>query len=664
VRKTDQLRSVLAILLVTAFFSRVLVAAPSDQVRGSLVITVADYFAENRSETRYFIEDQSQPGRTYELLFAAKPPDNLRTGMVVTGRGHIHAGSLEGAEIEATESHPSTSSPSTGMSLPAFTPVSGVQKTLVYVLQSATPQNNFSDSQLNDIMFAQSGMSVNTLYRENSFGSVSFAGDVVGPYTITVPTTCDTSSIRPQADQAATAAGVDISVYPRRVYMMPKEMQQFCNYGGVSTVGGNPGLSWINTGYYFPTDSNIYGILQHELGHQLGMSHAQAIKPDGSLDEYGDTSCLMGGGLYSLISFNVPHLIQEGWLPLSNIQQVSVSGIYQVAFAEQQTTSVQALQIVPPGTADALYVSYRQPHGQDSNLPPAFVGGASIHYWNVSGDKTQLATFYPWGGALSDGQTYTSPNGNLSIEQISHTSTNVTLNVAMLGSSVDAIGAVTNAASFTANSLSPGSIATIWGTNLATSTAQAGSTPLPIALGLATVTVNGIPAPLIYASSLQINFQIPYRVPVGTANLVVSVGGLSIPPFSTSVQTASPGIFEFGSNRAVAQNPDYSLNNSNNPVAAGSYITAYLTGIGPLDNPVGDGTPAPAAPLSHATSTFSATIGSQNANVIFLGLTPGFVGLAQANITIPSLPSGNYPLVITVNGVASNGPLVTVAATP
>jgi uncharacterized protein (TIGR03437 family) len=376
----------------------------------------------------------------------------------------------------------------------------------------------------------------------------------------------------------------------------------------------------------------------------------------------------MGGGIYSFVSFNVPHLIQEGWLPLSNIQQVSVSGIYQVAFAEQQTTFVQSLQIVPPGTTDALYVSYRQPHGQDANLQSAalgaFLGGASIQYWNGSTYKTQLATFYPWGGALSDGQTYTSPNGNLSISQVSHSSTNVTLNVAFLGSSVDAIGAVTNAASFTAGSLSPGSIATIWGTNLATSTAQAGSIPLPIALGFATVTVNGIPAPLIYASSLQINFQIPYRVPVGAASLVVGVGGLSIPPFSTSVQTASPGIFEFGSNRAVAQNPDYSLNNSNNPVAAGSYITAYLTGIGPLDNPVPDGTAAPGTPLSRATSPFSATIGGQNANVFFLGLAPGFVGLAQANITIPSLPSGSYPLVITVNGVASNGPLVTVAGTP
>jgi len=88
-----------------------------------------------------------------------------------------------------------------------------------------------------------------------------------------------------------------------------------------------------------------------------------------------------------------------------------------------------------------------------------------------------------------------------------------------------------------------------------------------------------------------------------------------------------------------------------------------LTGQGPVDNPVADGVPAPDAPISHATSAYSATINGQNANVFFLGLAPGYVGLAQANITVPSsLASGDYPLIITVNGVQSNGPLITVSA--
>jgi uncharacterized protein (TIGR03437 family) len=37
------------------------------------------------------------------------------------------------------------------------------------------------------------------------------------------------------------------------------------------------------------------------------------------------------------------------------------------------------------------------------------------------------------------------------------------------------------------------------------------------------------------------------------------------------------------------------------------------------------------------------------------------VGLYQANIKVPQIAPGNYPLSITVNGVPSNGPVISVA---
>ena len=268
---------------------------------------------------------------------------------------------------------------------------------------------------------------------------------------------------------------------------------------------------------------------------------------------------------------------------------------------------------------------------------------------------TQIATVFPpsfqdVGLIANTAYTYQVK----ALDLASNVSPPATVAITTLPTAQISIGAVTNGASFTANSLSPGSIATIFGTNLAASVGPVGSIPLPMTLGGAAVTVNGIAAPLFYAGPLQINFQVPDETRVGTASVVVSVGGSSSAPFSVSVQAASPGIFQIG-------NPDYSLNDSNNPVAAGSYIIAYLTGQGPVDNPVADGMAAPEAPLSRATSPFSATIGGQNANVFFLGLAPGYVGLAQANIEIPSLPGGSYPLVVTVDGVPGNGLLVAVS---
>jgi uncharacterized protein (TIGR03437 family) len=75
-------------------------------------------------------------------------------------------------------------------------------------------------------------------------------------------------------------------------------------------------------------------------------------------------------------------------------------------------------------------------------------------------------------------------------------------------------GGVVNAASFAAvdgpsHAVVPGAIASIFGRNLAASTARADSYPLPRMLGGASVTVNGAAAPLFYASPSQINFQVP-----------------------------------------------------------------------------------------------------------------------------------------------------------
>jgi len=134
------------------------------------------------------------------------------------------------------------------------------------------------------------------------------------------------------------------------------------------------------------------------------------------------------------------------------------------------------------------------------------------------------------------------------------------------------------------------------------------------------VTIAGQTLPFFYASSTQLNVQLPWNLPAGANSVTVSSGGLSATA-AFNVVTAAPGIFTYGSNLAVAQNQDYTLNTASNPAEAGSYVTAYLTGIGPLDNPV---------------------------------------GLAQADIQIPpGLAPGTYPIQIQMGSFLSNAPLIT-----
>ncbi len=71
---------------------------------------------------------------------------------------------------------------------------------------------------------------------------------------------------------------------------------------------------------------------------------------------------------------------------------------------------------------------------------------------------------------------------------------------------------VVNAASFLPAPIPPGGIISLFGSNLASSTASADSIPLPTTLAGTTLRLNGVAAPLFYASPTQINFQTPWEL--------------------------------------------------------------------------------------------------------------------------------------------------------
>jgi len=207
----------------------------------------------------------------------------------------------------------------------------------------------------------------------------------------------------------------------------------------------------------------------------------------------------------------------------------------------------------------------------------------------------------------------------------------------------------------------PGSIASVFGAGLASGTASASGYPLATAMEDASVSVGGVLAPLVYVSPGQIDFQVPSSVKSGAVNVIVKGPGGSSNSWSMTVTAQAPAIYQYGTNHAVAQNSDGGLNGDSAPAAAGSVITVYLTGQGAVNNPVADGAATPLSPTSSANGTATATIGPANAPVQFLGLAPEFAGLAQANIQVPALPSGDYPLVITIGGFVSASAVVSVS---
>jgi uncharacterized protein (TIGR03437 family) len=223
------------------------------------------------------------------------------------------------------------------------------------------------------------------------------------------------------------------------------------------------------------------------------------------------------------------------------------------------------------------------------------------------------------------------------------------------------IGGVANAASYEAQALAPGSLVAIFGTELSMITASAPSVPLPVSLADVSIQVNGFPAPLLYISPGQINAQLPAELSEGTAQMVVSVAGVPSAAFNIDIQASAPGIFT-ASGTAAAINLDGGVNGPTEPVPVGSAISVFLTGTAPLEANVVDGAAALPGSTANAAANVSATLGGEPAPVLYAGPAPNFVGLIQVNLTVPALPTGSFPLVITVNGKATNPALVYVQA--
>jgi uncharacterized protein (TIGR03437 family) len=210
--------------------------------------------------------------------------------------------------------------------------------------------------------------------------------------------------------------------------------------------------------------------------------------------------------------------------------------------------------------------------------------------------------------------------------------------------------ALVNAASYD-TTVAPGSIAALFGSELTALGSQSATTvPLPNSLAGLSVKINGLTAPLFFASANQVNLQVPSGVAPGTANIEVFNGSATTPvgTGTVTVAEAAPGLFTAdlsGKGQVIALNADYSRNADfdrfpgSRPEITSSYVTIYATGIGNTNPLVADGQAAPGTP-AEATGTTSVTIGGVAAQVLFSGLAPGLVGLWQINAVLPaSLPT-------------------------
>jgi uncharacterized protein (TIGR03437 family) len=234
------------------------------------------------------------------------------------------------------------------------------------------------------------------------------------------------------------------------------------------------------------------------------------------------------------------------------------------------------------------------------------------------------------------------------------------------------LGVVNNATFEGGEPLAQGVIAAVFGDQfLFGDPVQAASLPLSSSLGGVRVLVNEQPAPVYYVSYGQINFQVPYDAALGEAVVRVEGAGGRSNGVSVTVARFVPrllrlGIGDYGIITNASQGGSFPIPVTpglpSAPAKVGDVLTIYAIGLGPTTPATNSGAGAPADPLARVVPAPKAYFGGGlidkgvEAEPLFVGLTPFFVGLYQVNVAVPEVNPGNNVSVLVENqeGVASN----------
>jgi len=136
----------------------------------------------------------------------------------------------------------------------------------------------------------------------------------------------------------------------------------------------------------------------------------------------------------------------------------------------------------------------------------------------------------------------------------------------------------------------------------------------------------------------------------GNATLTVTHAGVSASQTIT-IAAVAPALFTIDGSNAAALNQNYTVNSASHPAKAGQAIILFGTGQGPVSPPVSTGAAAGSEPLSRVPpSSASATIGGVKSTVLFAGMAPGYAGLLQVNLVVPSGLQGAEPVIVTSPG--------------
>jgi len=392
-------------------------------ITGELVDSIADDFEHGTSTTLYTLHTVD---RDLDLSFASAIPNIERMAhRQVTLHGIaleevVAVESLVGAtpdEIEQCASARDASIRpfvSSADAAPASCSTTGAQRIAVLIVNfvgnSATFPTGLDQPSYWNNIFTGPNPSINNFWNEVSYSQTSATATVFGPFLIPQLYDCNSTGAMETAVLAAVAASgtVDFTQFNRYVIVFPTPS---CGFGGLGDVGCRSSNSTVNhqfsivwipiTPKYTTTWPQMWGNAAHELGHNFGLGHAntldfgssslgpldfvasnpgtvaspppppeessatEADAPIGAVStEYGDYSTIMGNAWNSAGPYSAEHRSNIlGWIPKTDEADVTASGNFTLAPAENPT-GLRTLRVLrDPISGSWIWLEFHQPTG-------------------------------------------------------------------------------------------------------------------------------------------------------------------------------------------------------------------------------------------------------------------------------------------------------------
>lgn len=202
-----------------------------------------------------------------------------------------------------------------------------------------------------------------------SFGKLNYSFKVLPWQEVDLPKDRDRyEKIERIGDKTLRKADVnDPEQYQTRLYVLRPDSK--AKWAGVAFPSGWPG-KW---GKYNRAITQIFdgdevfsftGTTIHELGHTLGIPHANSINDLGKSVEYGGSDDPMGSiGRTLGHDLNAPQRVSMGWVPRDQVQSITQDGDYTIYPLDMRYEGVEGitkvLRFQKPDTSERYYLSSR-----------------------------------------------------------------------------------------------------------------------------------------------------------------------------------------------------------------------------------------------------------------------------------------------------------------